>query len=233
MHSRAHDRTTKNRGVRSDEGEVADTDVVAHIRSGSKNCMPADLCAVLDNDIRRNVATEVESRRVGDQRTRIDNARPTLGGNSQPVQAGMTLRRSLRAGEGRDKQQGGRELPPVTERAKNAILADVLLASGGVIEKSSQSNRLPAFCQPDEGLRNDQAAAATSEHYNRSQPTSPAKECRFVDEADSVVARIDGPKRPPRLLDKGRSLPSRERGPLRGPASAGGRPDCSHLFVRF
>src|ERR1700676_1371149 len=146
MHSRAHDRATENRGVRSDEGEVADADVVAHIRSGSKNCMPADLCAGLDNDIRSNVATEVEACRVGDQRTRIDDACPTLVGNSQPVQASMTLRGSLRGGKGRDKQQVGRELLPVRERAKNAMLADMLLPTNGVIEKAGQSNRLPAFC---------------------------------------------------------------------------------------
>jgi hypothetical protein len=87
----------------------------------------------------------------------------------------MTLRGGLRGGEGRDKQQVGRELLPVRERAKNAMLADVLPPTNGVIEKASQSNRLSAFCEPNEGLRNDQAAATTSEHYNGLQSASPVK----------------------------------------------------------
>jgi len=146
MHSRAYARATEDRGIRSDERELADANVVAHVCSGSQKCVPAEPRAVLNDDVRSDVATEVEARRAGDQRTWIDDARPTLVGDAQPLQASVTLRGVPRGWEGSNKQQVGRESLPVLERAENAMLADVRAQLDEIIEEAGQSNRLTALC---------------------------------------------------------------------------------------
>jgi len=145
MHSVAYDRAPQNRGIRSDEGKLADANVVAHVCSGSQECVPAEPRAVLYDDIRSDEATEVEARRGREQRTWIDDARPTLVGDAQPLQASVALRSVPCGGEGRNKHQLGRESPPVFEGAENAMLADARAPLDEIIEEAGQSNRLAAL----------------------------------------------------------------------------------------